>query len=230
MRFGGPEFSIPADKVSMVSVRQRLRLSGGGLAETSVEEIAKLTGRAAAPTSPLEGKVIGGNEDQSKMLGTPAQKISALRTTLQGEQDLSTRLRREQVRREATTGEAEAMKEVGRLQQLGDLESRVEQLAEQALLTGAGQTQQVQLEAEEGDQAAVDLLNRIRNNPGDIDAIKAFNNLMGRTQVSEMLNAQEILGNFDVSIDPATGQASLGGRGFPEYPFLEDFEYLFPID
>ncbi len=208
---------ISADKVSMASnLRQRLKIAGRGLAETSAEELATLTGRTAAPTSPLETGVIGGTDDQAKMAGTPAQKISALRTTLQGDQqDLSTRLRREQVRRKATEEEAAALGGVERLQQLGDLESRVEQLAEKALLTGATAGQEVKLRAE-GEEAAVDLLNRIRDNPNDVEAIKAFNNLMGRTQVADMFNSQDILSNFDVSIDPATGQAKLGGRGLEE--------------
>jgi hypothetical protein len=205
-------------------LRQRLRLSGGGLAETSAEELAKLTGRAAAPTSPMETGVIGGNEDQSKMAGTPAQKISALRSSIQGAQDLSTRMRREQVRRTATAEEEKALSGEERLQQLGDLESRVEQLAESALLAGAGQTQQVQLAAE-GEQAAVDILNRIRDNPNDMSAISDLYRLQGIQRATDILAAdgqltaqakQKIFDSFGVTIDPATGEARLGGRGFEQ--------------
>lgn len=196
-------------------LRERLKLAGGQLAETSAEELAQLTGRSQAPTTPLETGVIGGNQDQAKMAGTAQQRTSALRTAIQGEQDLGTALRREQVRRKATAGEQEKLTSEERLEQLGGLEGRVQQLAEQALVRGAEQEQQVTLEAAGEDQAVL-LLNRIRNNPGDNDAIREFNNLMGRQRVGEMLSSQEILSNFDVTIDPATGQATLGGRGFEE--------------
>ncbi len=180
----------------MPRLRQLLKTPGGQLAETSSEELAKLSGRSQAPTTPLETAVIGGEPHTSKMAGTPAQKVSALRTALQEEDVLTTRLRREQVRRKATGEEAKAIEQAGRLEQLGDLESRVEQLAEQALARGTEQQQAVELGITTEDEKERELLERIRDNPQDNEAIVEYNRLMGRTTVASQLSAEEILGRF----------------------------------
>ncbi len=67
----------------MARLRNLIKMDGA-LGSTSTEEVSKLAarqGRTAAPTTPLETSVIGGNEDQAKMARTPNQRIGALRQT-----------------------------------------------------------------------------------------------------------------------------------------------------
>lgn len=63
---------------------QILKTTSGRLAETAVVPTSTLAGQQgiASPLTPLGGALIGANDDQQKMMGTPAQKQNALRQSL----------------------------------------------------------------------------------------------------------------------------------------------------
>lgn len=172
------------------TLSQRIKSKGGQLAETSLEEQAAMLGRGA-PSQPLEAKVMGAGPDQAKMMGTPAAAQSALRAQVEGGQDLATRIRREGPRRAATAQEQAQLEQAGRLGQLGNLDSRVEQLAQQALAQGAGQTEEVQLEAQATDPETQSLLERIQTDPNDFQAIQQLNQKLGRG-AGDSLSASEL--------------------------------------
>ena len=116
----------------MASLRETLK-SNRGLFQTSEEEIQKLAERnnlARAPISPQESKVIGANKDQAKMAGTPNQRISALRQQFEAEETLAGTQRREQKPSKGLSAAEEARKqELDSLQNLGNLNDRVRQIA-----------------------------------------------------------------------------------------------------
>lgn len=179
------------------SLRNILKTSSGQLAETSTEELSKLSGRDIQPIQPLETSVIGGNEDQTKMAGTKAQRTSALRQAIQEPQELSTVLRRQQVRKTATEKEQEQAERASKLEQLGSLEGRVEQLAEQAIEQVGTTEADVELGITAGSDEERALLERIRSNPEDLQAIAEFNRLKGRTRADNVMSSEEILQQFD---------------------------------
>jgi uncharacterized protein YerC len=177
-------------------LRNILRTGSGQLAETSLEELSNQAGRDIAPKQPLESSVIGGNPHQAKMAGSKAQKDSALRQSLSEPQRLSTALRRQDVRRDTTTDEQGRLERGQRLEQLGSLEGRVEELANQALdQSNADADVELGINSESPEEVA--LLERIRANPQDTSTIAEFNRLKGRTQANNILSAEEILQQFD---------------------------------
>ena len=130
------------------------------------------------------------------MLGTPGQKASAIRQSIQEPEDLATRVRRQQVRADATEQEQEKLDKAKQLQTLSSLEGRVDILAQQALEAGAQQQADVELQAQVEDQETQDLLLRLRDNPNDFEALKQLNTKLGRTEVADMLTAEELMGQF----------------------------------
>jgi hypothetical protein len=131
------------------------------------------------------------------MAGTKAQKSSALRQSLSESQDLGTAMRRQDVRRSATEDEKSRLDRGERLEQLGSLEGRVEELANNALNVGTEGTEaELGIEAETPEEQA--LLERIRENPQDTAALAEYNRLKGRTQSNNVLSSEEILQQFDV--------------------------------
>lgn len=173
-----------------------------GLAETSLEELSKQTGRTAPPTSPLEASVIGGNEDASKMSGTPQQKTSALRQAIrgggEGAQDLQTTLRRQDVRRQATAEEEKKREAMGKLQNLGSLDSRVDAIVDAKMKEGLDATKEMDLEyADDVTDEEKVLLDRIKANPEDTAAVVELNELRGITDPAQMMSADELMSMFD---------------------------------
>lgn len=196
----------------MASLRNKLRRVkvGGQLQDVSEEELAGLSeaaGRAAPPTTPQEAGVIGADPDQAKMAGTPAQQTNALRLGIQGQQRLQDVMRRQQVRRTGTEEEQAQMERGGRLQQLGSLQGRVQSLSEQMVQQAA------QTAGAEGatlvlrDDAAQDIpedqradfqakLQQLNQTPGDFQLLKDINNMLGITNVDNMLTADNLTERF----------------------------------
>lgn len=159
--------------------RQKTKLTSGQLASTSLEEQQALTGQQA-PTSPAQAAGIGATPDQAKMVGSKAQKTSALRSAIQGQSDLATRERLEGPRTVATEAEKQKVAGATKAQGLGDLQSRVQQIAEAKLQTGlqAGLRQAQPLQA--ADQTNQSLLDKLSKNPQDQAALRDLSNQLGR--------------------------------------------------
>lgn len=124
----------------------------GQLVDTSEEElqsIAKASG-SPIPTTPQETGVIGASPDAAKMAGTPGQTQVALRANIQGQNDLGTAQRTQQPRKVANQVEQTSQQRSAQLQGLGDLQSRVQQLADKQInqaLTQAPIQPQINTEA-----------------------------------------------------------------------------------
>lgn len=189
-------------------VRNLLKLQGSqGLAETSTEELAKQTGRAGAPTAPLETGVIGGNEHQAKMAGTPNQTVSALRQTLREPEMLSTRMRQTQPTRSASAEEQAKLEKQTTMEKLGSLDSRVQSMVESKL---AAPGEQVDLLANIEDPD-VRVLANPNATPDQINtAVSNINKKEGR-DLTNSLTADEILSQYglkDVGIEAASDIAA----------------------
>lgn len=114
-----------------------LKRQGGQLVETdaNTQELAQLQGVPLAPTTPVGVANLGGNEDQAKMAGTPAQKNTVLQqaTTVATDQPkpeptLQQAERQSAPRQEANNAESQAATKAAQLQSLGSLNTRVEAL------------------------------------------------------------------------------------------------------
>lgn len=175
------------------TLRQRLKVNQT-LGQTSQEEVQQLSQAAGRPppTSPLEGKVIGANPDQAKMLGTQAQKTSALRIGITGQQSLSDTLRREQPRDIATAEEQKKLEKAEGFKGLGGLDDRVQALVEQK----KQQVFQAQTKPLIADLAAsippelreqlAPELEKLRNNPNDTAALIAISKAVGITEAKDI--------------------------------------------
>lgn len=124
--------------MALDSIRNKLKTASGGLAQASTEELAAQAGLPAQPITPAGVSSLGASPNQSKMAGSSAQKTSALRASIKGQNDLSTRLREEQARTSQTAGEKSEVEGAAQAQHLGDLQSRVQQLATDKLHAGLG--------------------------------------------------------------------------------------------
>lgn len=194
----------------MASLKDTILKTRQGLATASAEELAAMQGRAPS-TQPLETSVLGGTPDQAKMAGTPVQKAAALRTGIQEEMDLATAVRRGAgARTEATAAEKAQMERAGKLQNLGSLDERVQQLAEQAIAQGAAQTQDIELAVNTGDAELDKLLTALRDDPKNPDLLLQVNNYLGYKDVNTQLSAEELLSKFDVKGAEAIGSAFAG--------------------
>lgn len=190
----------------MARLRDRLNRVkvGGRLQRTTGEELQQLSQaaeRPAPPTTPMEAGVLGGNKDQAKMVGTKQQKASALRLGIQGQQSLQDRLRTQQVRRQATGAEEQAMERGERVEQLGGLQGRVQALTEQMTQQAAGQQvdpilalrqeQLEQLEPEQQQQVE-QLLGQLQQNPSDPNLILQLNQTLGLEDVDNMITPERL--------------------------------------
>jgi hypothetical protein len=155
----------------------------------------------------METGVIGGNKDQAKMAGTPGQKASAIRQGIQEADDLATAVRRGQGRTAASGEEKAKLEKAGALEGLGELEGRVQQLAEQQAQQAFGQREDIQLQQLSEDPETQDLLARIQANPDDFEAVSLLNKKMGAEQP---MTAQELMGKFS-SAEQLAGQAAAEG-------------------
>jgi hypothetical protein len=191
---GWPQMANPLNRL------QKAVKSGTGLFGTSEEEMSSLAqsaGRSQQPGSPLEGSVLGGTPDQAKMMGTPASKIGAIRQQIRSEFDLNSQQRQAQARKAATAEEQAQEAKQQSLIGLGDMQSRVQQIADK-MLTAEGKTQVEQ--ALKVNDAAVSkvvtdptaqatlkqLLEKVGNNTATNQDILAAANLLGFTQVTDV--------------------------------------------
>lgn len=142
---------------------QTVRGVGGQLNQETPEEVQTLAGQAglqAPPITPLGTAIIGGNPDQTKMAGTPAQKEAALSLSLQPQQTLSGALRQQQVRTQQTGAEQQQTQKNTDMQNLGNLGDRVTQFID---------TQRQLLEEQ---QAPVDVAAQTQFQGQDISSLK----------------------------------------------------------
>ena len=130
--------SIKKNKQQSVS-----RLAGGQLVqEPSLQEKAETAGLPSTPLTPVGGSMIGATPDQTKMIGTPAQKQQALATSSEG--TLAESMRRAQTRSQATGTEQAQIEKGEKASQLSDLQSRAQSLVQQTFSTqGLGTTNMV---------------------------------------------------------------------------------------
>ncbi len=175
------------------SLINTLKQASGQLATGSAEELAAQTGRAQAPITPQETKVVGGTAQQAAMAGSPEQKGSALRQALQKGEDLATTQREGQTRTTATADESAEAKKAASLQGLGSLGDRVQQLANQTMVKAA-QTAPSTLAAATPDQSV--LLAKVAANPNDHDALIQLNKAVGNTDINQLLTADQLKAKF----------------------------------
>lgn len=180
----------------MASLADTIKLNSGNLAQSSSEELAALSGRSAAPSSPMETGVIGGNPDQAKMAKTPNQQTSAIRQAIQGTNDLNTAQRQKQVSGQASEGQQSQLDKANQLKGLNSLESRVSNLTNQLIAENSQTGQVAGLTADSTDAETKALLDRIKTNPADTAAILALNKKLGKSDANSMLTADQILSQF----------------------------------
>lgn len=131
--------------------KKMIRKPGGQLveAEDDTQQLADNAGIPAAPTTPGGVGMIGGNPDQQKMAGTPAQEQSAFAasqaqpaTPQSSEGSLAETMRRTQARTQATSEEAQAKDKEKKLGQLSTLQGRAQNFIQAATAKPAieGQT------------------------------------------------------------------------------------------
>jgi len=206
------------------SLRETLKLAGGGLIETSREEAQK---RGLVTPLGTKTATAGATPDMAKMSGTPAQKQSSIRSALMGSpqesQDLATTLRRQQTNKTARAGDAQAARnmaeEIGGLSGLGE---RVGALVKDKIadaykadpqsvdLTAAMAIDPITGEALSQEQIAQ--LERILNpNPGfpedQAQALKEFNEGLG-VAPDQQYTIDQVLENFGPQAEQIAAQNS----------------------
>jgi hypothetical protein len=191
----------------MALLRQKLKMAGNlaGTSQEETQQLAQAAGRQAAPTTPQETAVIGGNPDQAKMAGSSAQKQAALRMSIQQDRNLSDVQRREQARTQQTGQEAATAAKGQKLQGLSGLQGRVANLTKQMLTQGQQaaapatlQVDQTKLSAipPESQAEATALLQKLSSNTATPADILKLNQLSGKTTAADMLTAEQLKGNF----------------------------------
>ncbi len=202
-----------------------VRSSTGELTEQTPEETQNLAGQAglkAPPTTPMGVGMIGGNPDQQKMAGTPAQKQSALTLATSPDQTLQNTLRRQQVRDQATQSEEAQAQKSQNLKDLGGLGDRVNtfinaqrahlgELAGQGVMvknaaniTGAGGA----AIAPENAAEVKDLVGKFRNDPTNQDLLLSLNKALGYDANTQLSPA-----DVDKLYESATSALATSGAG-----------------
>ena len=177
--------------MALSPLQNKLRTSSGQLANVSSEELAAQTGRAA-PTSPMENKVIGGTSQQAAMAGTPNQKTSALRQAIQGSASLQTRQRLQQPTTQISAAQQAQKDKLGELQALSGMEGRVGELID-TKFSEASTLEGLQFNLENAPEEDRELLQKIQN--GDTSAIATYANKKG---ISAQQAADEIKANYAI--------------------------------
>lgn len=172
---------------------------GGQLTEESQQGVQSLAGQVglqAPPITPAGTAAIGGNPDQQKMAGTPAQKTAALNLSQQNPTSLQDTLRRGQVRNQATSEEAASMQKSQDMKNLGSVGERVsdfidsqrQQLAAQQAPVAVGVSSTATGNASAPISAdASNLLNQLRSDPTNQQLQLQVNQALGydvNTQLS----------------------------------------------
>lgn len=169
---------------------------GGQLTEEAPEEIQTLAGKAglqAPPITAVGGGLLGANNNQLKMQGTPAQKQGALQLSQAPvEEGLAAAQRRGQVRDQATAAEQASQEKSENLKALGGLGDRVKGFIDKQRENLAQSTQPLEVQvaqAFEGkDLSSIKpMLDALRSNPNDMQAMLEVNKALGydiKTQLS----------------------------------------------
>lgn len=189
----------------MAGLFDTIKSKSGQLAKTSTEELAKQTGLPAQLTTPVGNAVLGANPHQAKMAGTPNQKTSALRQSIQGTQDLDTATREKQARNIATTSEQSEVNKSQGLQGLGGLQDRVNDIAKTKLAAGAkaAASSPAALTTATSTIAGMpELVNKLKANPQDQATLASIAQLLHPGQA---LTPDEV--SHLVSTDTAAGIA-----------------------
>jgi hypothetical protein len=163
-------------------------------------------GLPVAPLTPGAAGALGANPDQQKMVGTPAQKKSALEP-----QDLATTLRTAQARTQATGQEQGMIAKENQLSSLSNLSDRVRGLVGNEInkltpvVAGAGSIQSTiptaGLSVPKGSEANVKALAaKVMKDPKDFESMKALNLALGRTN-SNPLKLEEIPSLYETATD-----------------------------
>lgn len=95
--------------------------------QPSIQDLAQKAGLSSPPLTASGAAAIGANPQQTKMQGTPMQKNAALNIAAQAptNQDLSTTIREQQARTQATTQEQGSIQKSEDMKNLGSLGDRV---------------------------------------------------------------------------------------------------------
>lgn len=182
-----------------------MRDQQGQLVETPQEEVqglAQKAGLPAPPTTPIGVGMLGGNEDQQKMAGTPAQKTAALSMSMEPGQSLQDTMRRQQARSTVNAAEQQQMQKSENLKNLGGLGDRVNDLINTQRQKLAGQ--QAQLQVSEQIQAngasaipedklpgVKDVLSKLSADPSNMQLQLELNQALGY-DIGRQLSAPEI--------------------------------------
>lgn len=210
---------MPRIEETIQQNKQKLtkRGPGGVLTEESPEEIQTLAGKAglqATPTTPVGGMMVGANQNQAKMMGTPAQKMGALSfSQAPVEEGLAAAQRRAQPRSIANQSE-EAQKEKSEsLKQLGSLGERVGQFIDAQRTKLAQASQPVAVQAAQQFQgkdisSIKPLIEQLRADPTNMDLMLQVNKALGY-DVNTQLDPNQI----DALYEGAVDSISRGGAG-----------------
>lgn len=194
----------------------------GQLTEETGEEtqsLASKAGLSAPPTTPAGVGMIGGNADQQKMAGTPAQMGKALSLATDPSQTLADARRRTQVRTEQTTAEQAEAQKSENLKSLGGLGDRVGDFinAQRAKLedkskTATGVDTQASTDYQNNTGQATDLapikdiLAQLRADPNNMELQLQVNKYLGRN-INSVIAPEEI----DSLYEGATAAVSRAG-------------------
>ncbi len=191
------------------SLGQLLKSGSGQLTESTdntLNEALNQTNRPTAPLSPLAAAQIGTSADAAKMVGTKAQKTPALRQAVEGQDDLATFQRQEQVKttdQSAKTGKAKQLQTA-----LSGMETRVDQIAA-AKMTAAGTTGVDLIDTTKAPKdgpiaAALTALNAALQTPGpedDVAAVAQYNMAAGLNKVGAIPATKEsILSQYGANL------------------------------
>lgn len=126
-----------------------IRKSGGGLVSVTQETAQQLGQDVGVPavTSPLQGSTVGANQDQAKMLGTPANLRSAIRARTAPQETLDTALRTQQFEREATEDERAKQARLDKFFEnvpgIAQLDEELAKAVKNSLMPGVDASQQI---------------------------------------------------------------------------------------
>lgn len=172
----------------MSSLKDQILKQQGQLAQTSSEELAKMQGRTSAPLQPLETSVLGGNEDQAKMAGTPNQKLSALRSNVQQSLTLSDYQRKD--RPQATSDQKSQQSlmqaQLEQLEGLGQLQNRVKQMALRRFTNEVEGPGQLEVTGEQLEGLDTGIISRLQSGQATSTDLLAAAEQLGITEVNNV--------------------------------------------
>lgn len=176
----------------MASLREMLSGGSGQSSVTTLEEAQRQSGQLQAPTSPMQAAVLGADPNAAKMAGTKAQKTPALQAAINNTDSLQRAQTLQSNRTQATSGEQAEIAKATDAQQLGSLQSRVQQLAQQQLQTGVqNATQNTNLGPLATNQSAnvQSALSTLTTNPNDQNALATLSTSLGHQVTQDDITA-----------------------------------------